>query len=134
MTITDILIVIRKIAVGMLIFLIPLAIAGGIWLLRNLFNRSYHHLNLSYMEPAPTLTQKITRDALISLLIYAEEEALTDKRGVFTISTWQNLPVTLIIEHPVYKKTKIRVADNSEHQFIKLEPKHKTDPKNINGL
>jgi hypothetical protein len=38
MTIADILLLIRKIAVGILIFLVPLAIiAGGIWLLSNLF-------------------------------------------------------------------------------------------------
>jgi hypothetical protein len=39
MTIADILLLIRKIAVGILIFLVPLAIiAGGIWLLSILFN------------------------------------------------------------------------------------------------
>jgi hypothetical protein len=39
MTIADILLLIRKIAVGILIFLVPLAIiAGGIWLLSILYN------------------------------------------------------------------------------------------------
>jgi len=39
MTIADIFLLIRKIAVGILIFLVPLAIiAGGIWLLSILFN------------------------------------------------------------------------------------------------
>jgi hypothetical protein len=39
MTTADILLLIRKIAVGILIFLVPLAIiAGGIWLLSILFN------------------------------------------------------------------------------------------------
>jgi hypothetical protein len=39
MTIADIFLLIRKIAVGILIFLIPLAIiAGGIWILTLIFN------------------------------------------------------------------------------------------------
>jgi hypothetical protein len=39
MTIADILLLIRKIAVGIFIFLVPLAIiAGGIWLLSIFFN------------------------------------------------------------------------------------------------
>jgi hypothetical protein len=52
-----------------------------------------------------------------------EEEALSNSKGAFTISTWQDLPVTLVIEHPVYKQKKIRITDASQYQLIKLEPK-----------
>jgi hypothetical protein len=52
-----------------------------------------------------------------------EEEALSNHKGAFTISTWQDLPVTLVIEHPVYKKQKIRITDASQYQLIKLDPK-----------
>jgi hypothetical protein len=67
-------------------------------------------------------TGKTVENAYI-YIISGEEEALTDKKGVFTISTWQELPVTLIIEHPVFRKKKIRIADASQHQFITLEPR-----------
>lgn len=52
-----------------------------------------------------------------------EEEALSNSKGAFTISTWQELPVTLVIEHPVYQKQKIRITDASQFQLIKLDPK-----------
>lgn len=52
-----------------------------------------------------------------------EEEALSTNKGTFTISTWQELPVTLVIEHPVYKQKKIRITDASQYQLIKLDPK-----------
>jgi hypothetical protein len=52
-----------------------------------------------------------------------EEEALSNSKGAFTISTWQDLPVTLVIEHPVYKQKKIRITDASQYQLIKLDPK-----------
>jgi hypothetical protein len=52
-----------------------------------------------------------------------EEEALSNNKGTFTISTWQDLPVTLVIEHPTYKQKKVRITDASQHQVIKLEPK-----------
>lgn len=67
-------------------------------------------------------TGKTVENAYI-YIISGEEEALTDRKGVFTISTWQDLPVTLIIEHPVYKKKKIKIDDASQHLFITLEPK-----------
>jgi hypothetical protein len=52
-----------------------------------------------------------------------EEEALSNNKGAFTISTWQDLPVTLVIEHPVYKQKKVRITDASQQQLIKLDPK-----------
>jgi hypothetical protein len=52
-----------------------------------------------------------------------EEEALSNHKGAFTISTWQDLPVTLVIEHPVYKKQQVRITDASQYQLIKLDPK-----------
>jgi hypothetical protein len=52
-----------------------------------------------------------------------EEEALSNNKGAFTISTWQNLPVTLVIEHPLYKQKKIRITDESQYQLVKLDPK-----------
>lgn len=53
-----------------------------------------------------------------------EEEALSNNKGAFTISTWQELPVTLVVEHPVYKKQKVRITNASQYQLIKLHPKH----------
>jgi hypothetical protein len=73
-----------------------------------------------------SVTNKSTGKQLENVYIYivsGEEEALTNQRGVFTISTWQELPVTLIIEHPTYKQKKVRITDASQYQVIKLEPK-----------
>lgn len=56
-------------------------------------------------------------------IISGEEEGLTDKNGQFSITTWQQLPVTLVIEHPQYKKKQVRTTDPSKKQVIKLEPK-----------
>lgn len=72
------------------------------------------------------ITNKITGKQLENVYIYivsGEEEALTNQKGVFTIATWQDLPVTLIIEHPTYKQKRIRITDASQYQVIKLEPK-----------
>jgi hypothetical protein len=52
-----------------------------------------------------------------------EEEALSNNKGTFTISTWQELPVTLVIEHPVYRQQKVRITNASQYQLIKLDPK-----------
>ena len=56
-------------------------------------------------------------------IVSGEEESLSDKNGQFKITTWQPLPVTLVIEHPQYKKKKVSAADASEKQVIKLDPK-----------
>jgi hypothetical protein len=56
-------------------------------------------------------------------IVSGEEEALTNRKGIFTISTWQELPVTLIIEHPAFKQKKIRITDASQYQLIHLDPK-----------
>lgn len=56
-------------------------------------------------------------------IVSGEEEALTNRKGVFTISTWQELPVTLVIEHPSFKQKKIRITDASQYQVVHLEPK-----------
>ncbi len=56
-------------------------------------------------------------------IVSGEEESLSDKNGKFSITTWQQLPVTLVIEHPQYKKKKVRTSDASQKQVIKLEPK-----------
>lgn len=56
-------------------------------------------------------------------IVSGEEEGLSDKNGRFTITTWQQLPVTIVIEHPNFRKKKVRTTDASEKQVIKLEPK-----------
>ncbi len=56
-------------------------------------------------------------------IVSGEEEALTGKDGVFTISTWQQLPVTLVIEHPKYQSQKISIKDPGKKTIIKLDPK-----------
>jgi len=56
-------------------------------------------------------------------IVSGEEESLSDKNGQFSITTWQQLPVTLVIEHPKFRKKKVRTTDPSIRQEIRLEPK-----------
>lgn len=56
-------------------------------------------------------------------IISGEEEALSGKNGVFSISTWQQLPVTLVIEHPNYRSQRINIKDPAVKNIIKLDPK-----------
>jgi hypothetical protein len=75
---------------------------------------------------AGTVKNSATDKTIENVYIYitsGEEEALSTNKGTFTISTWQDLPVTLVIEHPIYKQKKIRITDASQHQVIKLDPK-----------
>lgn len=88
------------------------------------------HTSEIYPDRPHTITGAVknsTTDKYIeNVYIYitsGEEEALSNNKGVFTISTWQPLPVTLVIEHPVYKQKKIRITDATQYQVIKLEPK-----------
>ncbi len=39
-----------------------------------------------------------------------EEEAISNSRGTFRITTWRKLPVTLTIQHPGYEKQQIRIT------------------------
>jgi hypothetical protein len=75
---------------------------------------------------AGTVKNSATDKTIENVYIYitsGEEEALSNNKGTFTISTWQDLPVTLVIEHPTYKQKKVRITDASQHQLIKLDPK-----------
>lgn len=56
-------------------------------------------------------------------IVSGEEEALSGKDGLFTISTWQQLPVTLIVEHPKYKSKQISIKDPGQKAIIRLDPK-----------
>jgi hypothetical protein len=69
-----------------------------------------------------SITGKQIENAYLSI-VPGEEEALTNSKGVFSIATWQQLPITLVVEHSSYKKKKISIKDASQYQQIKLEPK-----------
>jgi hypothetical protein len=52
-----------------------------------------------------------------------EEEALTNKKGEFKLTTWQHLPVTLTIEHLHFEKQTRQVSDVSKPIVIILRKK-----------
>lgn len=56
-------------------------------------------------------------------IVKGEDEAFTNERGEFAISTWQKLPVTLMSEHPSYKISTLLVADAQKQVFIYLKKK-----------
>lgn len=56
-------------------------------------------------------------------IISGEEEAISDKDGKFTISTWQPFPVTIKAEHIQYKKQNIKMDKPARDIIVKLEPK-----------
>lgn len=54
--------------------------------------------------------------------VQGEEEALTDKNGNFTLTTWQSLPVTITIQHADYTSQQIVIRDTAQKE-IKLKYK-----------
>jgi len=52
-----------------------------------------------------------------------EEEALTNSKGEFKITTWQSLPVTVTAEHAAYETQKVRVSNAGQRQQIVLKKK-----------
>jgi len=56
-------------------------------------------------------------------ILHQETGQRIDKNGQFSITTWQQLPVTLVIEHPNFKKKRVTTTQPLQKQVIKLEPK-----------
>jgi hypothetical protein len=56
-------------------------------------------------------------------IVRGEEEALTDSKGKFAITTWQPFPVTLTVDHIKYKKTTLVVKEPGKKQLIRVEEK-----------
>ena len=54
-------------------------------------------------------------------IVHGEEEALTNAKGEFKISTSQPFPLTLTIDHKDFQQTKLTVANNSGKLSIKLK-------------
>ena len=56
-------------------------------------------------------------------IIKGEEEALTGSDGSFRISSWQQLPFTITIEHKNYQTSSIRITESGKKQLVKLKIK-----------
>jgi len=54
-------------------------------------------------------------------IIPGEEEAVTDKKGEFLITTWQSFPVTIVVEHHQYKKKQLKIYKPCNDLIIALE-------------
>lgn len=67
-------------------------------------------------------TRKGVENAYV-YIVSGEEESLSGKDGKFSIATWQELPVTLVIEHPLFKTKQLVTKDTLQKQVITLEPK-----------
>ena len=56
-------------------------------------------------------------------VVDGEEEALTNSKGEFKITTWQTLPLTITIEHADYETQKVRVSNALQRQQVVLKKK-----------
>ena len=56
-------------------------------------------------------------------VVKGEEETITGSNGRFAVTTWQNFPVSLTVEHPGYKKLKLVIKEPGTKQLIRLEEK-----------
>lgn len=54
-------------------------------------------------------------------VVKGEEETITGSNGQFALTTWQQFPVSLSVEHPNYKKLKLVVKEAGQKHVIKLE-------------
>ena len=54
-------------------------------------------------------------------IIPGEEEAVTDKKGKFLITTWHPFPVTIVVEHRHCKKKKLKIHKSCNDLTIALE-------------
>lgn len=73
-----------------------------------------------------SIIQNASNERIENAYLYVvpgEEETLSAKDGSFSLATWKSLPVTLVAEHPKFKRTKVTVTDASQKQLIKLDLK-----------
>jgi len=56
-------------------------------------------------------------------IIKGEEEALTGSDGSFRITSWQQLPIAVTIEHKNYQTSNIRITEGGKKQLVKLKLK-----------
>ena len=56
-------------------------------------------------------------------VVKGEEEAITGSDGSYRITSWQQLPFTLTIEHNNYQIGSIRITESGKKQLVKLKPK-----------
>ncbi len=51
-----------------------------------------------------------------------EEEVFSSGKGEFLLKTWQQLPVTITVEHRRYKQQTVRIASENDRLTISLIP------------
>ncbi len=69
---------------------------------------------------------KVTRQPVEDVhvfIVQGEEETLSVKDGTFKLTTWQQLPVTVVAEHSKFKTAKLVLQENTQRATILLEPK-----------
>lgn len=67
-------------------------------------------------------TGKPVADALVYVTL-GEEEALTNVKGEFKITTIRKLPLVLTTEHWDYKKQQLDITDINQKLQVKLKPR-----------
>jgi hypothetical protein len=51
-----------------------------------------------------------------------EEEIFSNSKGEFLLKTWQQLPVTVTVEHKNYKQQTVRISNETDQLTISLLP------------
>ncbi len=53
-------------------------------------------------------------------IVQGEEEVFTSANGEFSLKTWQKYPVTVTVEHKVYKKQSVQFTAETKQLIISL--------------
>jgi len=83
-----------------------------------------------YPAPVATITGTVLyqkdRKPLENTYVYivaGEEEAVTDKKGKFLITTWQSFPLTIVVEHQHCKRIALKIDKPGSDLSIILNKK-----------
>jgi hypothetical protein len=74
---------------------------------------SYPVNPLPAAEITGTVTNARTGKALENVYLYiteGEEEAVTNSKGRFKITTWRKAPLVLTVQHPGYEKQRLKIS------------------------
>lgn len=55
-------------------------------------------------------------------ILYNSESVLSSNNGVFVLRLWQTFPITLVVEHKLFKSRVIKIQSPQKNCIISLQP------------